>query len=372
MIEATEHINRVIISGGGTGGHIFPAIAIANEIKSRNEKVEILFIGAKGKMEMTRIPAAGYDIIGLPISGFQRRVAISNFILPFKIIISLLKARRAIKRFKPQLVIGVGGYASGPTLKMAGMLGIPTAIQEQNSFPGKTNVMLSNKAHVICTAYDGLENFFPKEKIQLTGNPVRGELGKRNLSKQEACQVFDLEADKETILILGGSLGAKTLNDVMLKAIKSHLTKDVQVIWQCGTYYFEEIEALVSNNLSENIKLKAFISRMDAAYEAADVIISRAGALSVSELCLLGKPVILVPSPNVAEDHQTKNAMSLVGANAALLVKDKEAINELMECALSLLSNRELSESLARNILTFAKPNATRDIVNECEKIVNK
>jgi UDP-N-acetylglucosamine--N-acetylmuramyl-(pentapeptide) pyrophosphoryl-undecaprenol N-acetylglucosamine transferase len=372
MTQAIEHISRVIISGGGTGGHIFPAIAIANEIKSRNEQVEILFVGAEGKMEMTRIPAAGYEIIGLPISGFQRRFTFSNFILPFKIIISLLKARRAIKRFNPQLVIGVGGYASGPTLKMAGLLGIPTAIQEQNSFPGKTNVILSSKANVICTAYDGLEQFFPKEKIQLTGNPVRSELGKGILSKEEACEIFNLTAGKATILILGGSLGAKTLNDVMLSAIKSRLAEDVQIIWQCGKFYFEQMETLASKDLGKNIKLMAFISRMDAAYEAADVIISRAGALSVSELCLLGKPVILVPSPNVSEDHQTKNAMSLVGANAALLVKDSVAINELMERALSLLSDRELSESLSRNILTLAKPNATRDIVNECEKLVNR
>ncbi len=368
-MKGNNPIDRVIISGGGTGGHIFPAIAIANEIKKRNTEVKILFIGAKGKMEMTRVPDAGYEIIGLPIAGFQRKFTLSNLLLPFKILVSLLKARKIIKRFAPRIVIGVGGYASGPTLKMASILGIPTVLQEQNSYPGKTNILLSKKADLICTAYTGLEHFFPKDKIRLTGNPVRSELADSKLSKEEACRFFDLTGDKPTLLIIGGSLGAKTLNNVMLNATGSGFSKELQVIWQCGKHYYDELAPKVHGDLAKRVKLMAFISRMDMAYAAADVIVSRAGALSVSELCLVGKPIILVPSPNVAEDHQTKNAMALVGVNAAVLVKDSRAIDLLMEETMSLLSDTERRKSMSESISGLAKPKATADIVSECERI---
>ena len=367
-----KHISRAIISGGGTGGHIFPAIAIANEIKSRNTDAEILFVGSIGKMEMTRVPDAGYEIIGLPISGFQRKLTLSNFLLPFKILISLIKARKVIKKFAPEIVIGVGGYASGPTLKMATLLGIPTLIQEQNSYPGKTNIILSKKVNLICAAYDGLEKFFPADKIKITGNPIRKELSQQGISKNEALKLFDLSLDKKTILVLGGSLGAKTLNDSVLKMIHSEGQADYQFIWQCGKYYFEQLKAEVEEKQLNNIKLVPFISRMDAAYAAADVIISRAGALSVSELCLVGKPVVLVPSPNVSEDHQTKNAMFLVGADAALLVKDSKCGDDLIKTAKSLVADSNLSAKLSKNISALAKPNATSDIVDESENIIKK
>ena len=367
-----KHISRAIISGGGTGGHIFPAIAIANEIKSRNTDAEILFVGAIGKMEMTRVPDAGYEIIGLPISGFQRKLTLSNFLLPFKILISLIKARKVIKKFAPEIVIGVGGYASGPTLKMATLLGIPTVIQEQNSYPGKTNIILSKKVNLICAAYDGLGEFFPADKIKVTGNPVRKELSQQGISKNEALNLFDLSLDKKTILVLGGSLGAKTLNDSMLKMIHSEGQADCQFIWQCGKYYFEQLKPEVEEKELNNIRLVPFISRMDAAYAAADVIVSRAGALSVSELCLVGKPVVLVPSPNVSEDHQTKNAMFLVGADAALLVKDSKCGDDLIKTAKSLVADSNLSAKLSKNISDLAKPNATSDIVDESENIIKK
>lgn len=372
MKANSKNISRVIISGGGTGGHIFPAIAIANEIKSRNSNVEILFVGATGKMEMTRVPDAGYKIIGLPITGLQRKLTISNFLLPFKLLVSLFRARKVIKSFAPQIVIGVGGYASGPTLKMATWLGFPTVVQEQNSFPGKTNILLSKKVNLICTAYEGLEQFFPKEKIRLTGNPVRKNISIDTLSRDEALKIFDLSANKKTILVLGGSLGAKTLNEAMLKMIESKEYVENQYIWQCGKYYFNELEPKVNNKKQTGIRLLSFITRMDAAYCAADVIVSRAGALSVSELCLLGKPVILVPSPNVSEDHQTKNAMSLVHSDAALMVRDKDCEEELIQKAESLLNDQGLSDKLSRNILALAKPNATSDIVDETEKIILK
>ena len=372
MKENSKHISRVIISGGGTGGHIFPAIAIANEIKSRNQDVDILFVGAKGKMEMTRVPEAGFEIIGLPIVGFQRRLSLSNFLLPFKLLVSLLRARKVIKNFAPEVVIGVGGYASGPTLKMATLLGVPTVVQEQNSFPGKTNILLSKKVDLICTAYEGLEQFFPKQKIRLTGNPVRKNLSEDEISREEAHKLFDLSPNKKTILVLGGSLGARTLNQAMLNRVESAQPMEYQFIWQCGKYYFDELKKRVDTEKKSGVRLLAFISRMDAAYCAADVIISRAGALSVSELCLMEKPVILVPSPNVSEDHQTKNAMSLVRSDAALMVRDVDCDKDLMQKAESLLLDRELSGKLSINIKAMAKPNATSDIVNETEKLILK
>ncbi len=363
-------IDRVVISGGGTGGHIFPAIAIADEIKRRNPEVEILFVGAVGKMEMERVPKAGYSIEGLPIVGLQRKLTFSNFLLPFKLFNSLLKARRIIKNFKPQLVIGVGGYASGPTLKMAQLLGIPTVIQEQNSFPGKTNILLSKKASLICTAYTNLEQFFSKEKIRLTGNPVRQELSNIKTSKEDALEVFGLSSTQKTALVIGGSLGAKTLNDAMLKNLEQISNGQLQFIWQCGKGYIDQINQSISK-VPEQIKLMPFISQMDAAYAAADVVVSRAGALSVSELCLVGKPVILVPSPNVSEDHQTKNAMALVSADSAILMRDADAREDLVPALYALVENEDKKMELSSNIKALAKPNATEDIVDACETLLS-
>ena len=365
-------IERVIISGGGTGGHIFPAIAIANEIKRRNPNANILFVGALGKMEMEKVPAAGYKIEGLTIAGLQRKITVANFLLPFKIIKSLIKARNIIKRFSPQVVIGVGGYASGPTLQMANLLGIPTLIQEQNSFPGKTNKLLAKKAHIICTAYEGLDRFFPKQKIKITGNPVRNDVVDIDGKREEGFEFYELDPTKKTILVIGGSLGARTLNQSMLSHYETIQESDVQVLWQTGKLYFDALTQQLGNNKDKSIKIVQFIDRMDLAYAIADVIISRAGAISVSELCLIGKPVILVPSPNVAEDHQTKNAMALVEKGAAILVKDADAVKTLIPEALKLIPNQSKQDSLSEELKKLGKPNATVDIVNEIEIIVNK
>ena len=364
-------IERVVISGGGTGGHIFPAIAIADAIKKRNPNAEIVFVGAIGKMEMEKVPAAGYPIYALPIAGFQRKFTFSNFLLPFKIIKSLLLARSILKKIKPQVVIGVGGYASGPTLKVAGLLNIPTLVQEQNSFPGKTNKLLAKNASAICTAYEGLEAFFPKEKISLTGNPVRFEMVAISGKRAEAFVHYKLDPSKKTILVIGGSLGAKTLNESILNHYNLLLEKDVQVLWQSGKLYYKTILEKLEGKESNAIKLVEFIDRMDLAYALADVIISRAGAISVSELCLVKKPVILVPSPNVAEDHQTKNAMALVSKHAAILIKDNAAKEELVPAAIALLKNTALQESLSGEIAELGKPNATENIVDIVEKIAH-
>ncbi len=364
-------IERVIISGGGTGGHIFPAVAIADELKNRNPKIEILFVGAQGRMEMEKVPQAGYAIVGLPIAGLQRRLTFSNFLLPFKIAKSLLKARAIIRSFKPQLVIGVGGYASGPTLKMANLLGIPTLIQEQNSFAGKTNKLLAKKAKTICVAYDGMESFFSKEKIVLTGNPVRKEMSVQ-VNRLEAFEFFKLDPNKKTILVIGGSLGARSINQAISNEIEGWkaLENEIQVVWQCGKLYYENLLEIVEKSRAKNIVLLQFIQRMDLAYASADIVVSRAGALSVSELCLLGKASILVPSPNVAEDHQTKNAMSLVVKNAAILIKDNELNNKLMHIVKSLLADQSEIIKLESNCSSLAKPHATQEIVNECEKAI--
>jgi UDP-N-acetylglucosamine--N-acetylmuramyl-(pentapeptide) pyrophosphoryl-undecaprenol N-acetylglucosamine transferase len=366
-------IERVIISGGGTGGHIFPAIAIADEIKKRNPLAKVLFVGAKGKMEMEKVPQAGYKIEGLEIAGFKRKFTFSNFLLPIKIVKSLLKARRIIKKFKPDLVIGVGGYASGPTLKMAQFIGIPTVIQEQNSFPGKTNRMLAKKTGCICTAYEGMEKFFPNTRVVLTGNPVRKELtGESNCERQEAQKVFNLNPELPTVLVIGGSLGAKTLNRSMLHGVEEFNKEGVQLLWQCGKHYFERLQDELIVRDKTNIHLHQFISRMDCAYAAADVIISRAGAISVSELSIVGKPVILVPSPNVSEDHQTKNAMALVEKNAALLVRDIDARDDLVEEALKLIKDSDRCQQLSKAIKKLEKPNAVVEIVDMCEKILDE
>ena len=367
-------IERVIISGGGTGGHIFPAVAIADELKRRNPNIKILFVGAEGRMEMEKIPQAGYEILGLPIAGFQRKFSFSNLILPFKLVKSLSKARSIINNFRPQLVIGVGGYASGPTLKMASLLGYPTLIQEQNSFAGKTNKLLAKKASTICVAYEGMETFFPQSKIVLTGNPVRKEMIQIKASRSEALKYFNLDPNKKTILIIGGSLGAKSLNNAMFQDIEkwNDLKNQVQILWQCGKLYFKNLNEEFKTNNTSNIYLLEFIQKMDLAYLAADIVVSRAGALSVSELCLLGKASILVPSPNVAEDHQTKNAMALVKKDAAILLKDIELNTNLFQCVHSLLFDSNAIFQLEKNSKMLAKENATESIVNECEKIALK
>lgn len=363
-------INRVIISGGGTGGHIFPAIAIADEIKRRNPDCEILFVGALGKMEMEKVPKAGYKIVGLPIVGFQRKFTFSNFLLPFKIIKSLHQARKIIKNFKPQIVIGVGGYASGPTLRAAIFRKIPTLIQEQNSFPGKTNKILAKNVTKICTAYEGLEKFFPKEKIMVTGNPVRLEVIQTEGKKEEAYSHFGLDPNKKTILVIGGSLGARTLNESVINSLDLLKEKDVQVLWQCGKFYYSTLKETFSKENYPNIHLNEFIFQMDLVYAAADLIISRAGAIAVSELCLIAKPTILVPSPNVAEDHQTKNAMALVSKNAAILIKDSEAKENLFSEAINILGNENKQKELIGNIKKLGLPKATENIVDEIEKII--
>ena len=363
-------IERVVISGGGTGGHIFPAVAIADEIKKRNPSVEILFVGANGKMEMEKVPAVGYKIVGLDIVGFQRKFTFSNFSLPFKIVKSLMNARSILKEFKPQVVIGVGGFASGPTLQAATYLNIPTLVQEQNSFPGKTNKILSKKVTKICTAYEGLDKFFPKDKIIETGNPVRFEMVQIDGKRDEAFQFYNLDSSKKTILIIGGSLGARTLNESVIPFISELQNQNIQLLWQCGSYYYDLLKEQIDKIDMDGINMLKFINRMDLAYALADVVISRAGAISVSELCLIQKPTILVPSPNVAEDHQTKNAMALVSKNAALLVKDSESKSKLIPTVIDLLDNENQQEELKVAISKLGKPNATSTIVDEIEKIV--
>lgn len=362
-------LERVIISGGGTGGHIFPAIAIANQIKKENPKAEILFIGAEGKMEMEKVPAAGYDIVGLWISGFQRRFTLKNFVLPFKIIASLLKARKIIKKFKPQAVVGVGGYASGPTVRIASKMGIPTIVQEQNSFPGKTNKILSKTVTKICVAYENLERFFPKEKIVFTGNPVRRSVVDIKGIRESSLAEYGFLSDKKTVLVVGGSLGAKTLNESIADKIQILQENNIQLIWQCGKYQHEEMRAKTKNMDMTGVVLEPFITEMQKAYAAADIIVSRAGAIAVSELCIIGKPLILVPSPNVAEDHQTKNAMALVGDAAAVLITDKESRVKLVPKILDLVSNEEEQKVLSENIREKGILNADERIVDVIKQI---
>ena len=362
---------RVIISGGGTGGHIFPAVSIANAIREKRPDAKILFVGAEGRMEMQRVPAAGYPIKGLPIVGFNRKNWLKNIPVLFKIIKSRNMAREILSEFKPQVAVGVGGYASGPTLNMAESMGIPTLLQEQNSYAGVTNKLLAKNARRICVAYDGMERFFQADKILFTGNPVRQNLLNTALTKDEAVRRFGLVPGKKTILIVGGSLGARTINDSILGNLP--LVKQqqkVQFIWQTGKYYSEEIHnELQRRGCPENLIVTDFISDMSEAYAAADLVISRAGAGSISEFCLLGKPVILVPSPNVAEDHQTKNALALVQQNAALYVTDAEARRILLPQAINTVTDPAKLESLGRNILQLAKPNAASDIADEVIKL---
>ena len=360
----TDHI-RLIISGGGTGGHIFPALSIAGAVKAKCPTAEILFVGAENRMEMQRVPAAGYRIIGLPVSGFDRKHLLKNIAVLWRLMKSRRQARRIIRNFKPHVAVGVGGYASGPTLKEAGAMGIPTLLQEQNSYAGVTNKLLAKQAACICVAYEGMERFFPKEKIKLTGNPVRQNLLEATITHDDAVRAFGLDPTKKTILIVGGSLGARTLNESMLAAWDTLGESGVQFVWQTGKYYHEQITAQLRGRELSNVHMCDFISSMDAAYAAADLVISRAGAGSISEFCLLGKAVILVPSPNVAEDHQTKNALALVDKEAALYVKDADAPSQLITLALTSIKDEEKLTQLRTNILTLAHHHAAEVIADE-------
>ena len=363
-------INKVIISGGGTGGHIFPAIAIADTIKEKYPNAEILFVGAEGKMEMEKVPKAGYEIVGLPIRGIQRKLTLKNFAVPFKLISSLWKAKKLVKKMKPDIAIGVGGYASAATLRVASKQKVPTLIQEQNSYPGITNKWLAKRAKTICVAYDNLDRFFPKEKIVMTGNPVRNEMVRLKGKRAAAFEHFGLDANKKTVLIIGGSLGARTLNMSLKKDLQHLIENDIQVIWQSGKMYFNRLKEEMGEELnSKLVYLSDFIFKMDLAYAAADVIVSRAGAISVSEVCLVGKPVILVPSPNVSEDHQTKNAMALVNEGAAVLVRDSEAQEKLVPEIVTLTNNDEKGKQLSENIKKLGIPDATDRILKEIEKL---
>ncbi|WP_338407456.1 undecaprenyldiphospho-muramoylpentapeptide beta-N-acetylglucosaminyltransferase [uncultured Flavobacterium sp.] len=357
---------KFILSGGGTGGHIYPAIAIANELQFRFPDAEILFVGAKDKMEMQKVPQAGYKIKGLWIAGLQRKLTLQNVVFPFKLIDSLWKSRKIIKQFNPNVVIGTGGFASGPLLQMANMLNIPTVIQEQNSFPGITNKLLGKKANKICVAYENLDRFFSKEKMILTGNPVRLDLIDIGSKREEAIKYLNLNTDKKTLLVLGGSLGARRVNQLIEKEFENIVFQNVQIIWQCGKLYFEEYKKYNSNN----VQVLAFIDRMDLVYTAADIVISRAGASSVSELCIVGKPVIFIPSPNVAEDHQTKNAKSIVDKNGAIMIKESELETKFSLVFEDLLKDQEKQNQLRKNIKRLALPNATKQIVDEIVKLI--
>ena len=360
---------NIIISGGGTGGHIFPAISIANAIKAKCPEANILFVGALGRMEMQRVPQAGYEIEGLPIEGFNRKNLLKNFSVLWKIWKSQRMARRIIKRFQPSVAVGVGGYASGPMLNTCAAMGIPCLIQEQNSYAGVTNKLLAKKARKICVAYEGMEKFFPKEKIMLTGNPVRQNLLSTAMSREEAISSFGLDPSKRTILLVGGSLGARTLNESVMAALGEIEKSDAQLIWQTGKYYHKEILERVKGRELPMVHITDFISDMGAAYRAADLVISRAGASSISEFCLIGKPVILVPSPNVAEDHQTKNALALVNRSAAIYVKDSEATTTLLPLALTTVSDEAQLKSLSKHILEMALPDSANIIADEVLKL---
>lgn len=360
---------KIILSGGGTGGHIYPAIAIANELKSRYPDAEFLFVGAKDRMEMEKVPQAGYKIIGLWISGIQRSLTLKNLSFPFKVISSLWKARKIINSFKPNVVIGTGGYASGPLLYVAASKNIPSLIQEQNSYPGITNKLLAKKAKKICVAYNDLERFFPKDKIIKTGNPVRKGLLNIEEKTAEAKKQFNLKEGKLTLLVLGGSLGARRINELIEKELDFFDTQNVQVIWQCGSLYYQQYK--IYNN-TKNVQVHEFLNNMGSVYAAADIVISRAGASSVSELCIVGKPVIFVPSPNVAEDHQTKNAMSIVKNDAAMIIKEEDLDVDFENKFSQLIASPEKQKELGKNIKKLALVNATKQIVDEVEKLLNK
>lgn len=359
---------NILLSGGGTGGHIYPAIAIANALRQKIKNSNFLFVGAKNRMEMEKVPQSGFKITGLWISGLQRKSVLKNILFPFKLFASLGKAFLIIKRFKPDVVIGTGGFASGPTLFVANILGVKTLIQEQNSYPGITNKLLAKRANVICVAYSELDRFFPKQKIKLTGNPVRQDLLNTNTKREDALVHFALDKNKKTLVIIGGSLGAKAINELVESNIEFLTNCNVQIIWQTGKLYFSLYKKY---NQKPNVQTFEFLNRMDLVYAAADVIISRAGASSISELCIVGKPVLFIPSPNVAEDHQTKNAVAIAQKNAAILLKESE-LDRFQSTFKSMIDNDDLLQNLSKNIKQLALPNATEDIVKEVEKLIDK
>jgi len=363
---------RIIVSGGGTGGHIFPAISIANALKARcPESMKILFVGAESRMEMERVPAAGYEIVGLPIRGFDRAHLLNNIKTLYMLMKSLFKARRIVREFKPQVAVGVGGYASGPLLRAAALLGVPTVIQEQNSYAGVTNKLLAAKASKICVAYPNMERFFPKEKILLTGNPVRQDLLEGDNLKQQGQEYYKLNPNKKTLLIVGGSLGARTINESVMGHIDElEAADDVQVIWQTGKYYYKQILERLNGRELHHVQIHEFVNKMNYAYAVADLIISRAGASSISELCLLQKAVILVPSPNVAEDHQTQNALALVKEDAAVMIRDSDAGKELIQKALELIQQPEALKKLSKNIFGLAQQDSAGRIADEILKLI--
>ena len=357
---------RIILSGGGTGGHIYPAIAIADEVKRRYPDARIKFVGAQDKMEMEKVPQAGYEIEGLWISGLQRKLTLKNLMFPFKLLNSISKSRKIIKDFKPNVAIGTGGFASGPLLHVANKQEIPTLLQEQNSFPGITNKILAKRANVICAAYDEVKRFFPQEKVKKTGNPVRQDLLDIDTKRIEAQKFFNLDSGKKTVLVLGGSLGARRVNQLIAQYADRLKKENIQLIWQCGKLYYEDYKTYTEGT----VQVHQFLNKMDLAYAAADVIISRAGAGSVSELCIVGKPVIFIPSPNVAEDHQTKNAMAVTKNDAAITIGENELDEKFEKTFFDLLNNESQQKELGENIKKMALPNATADIVDEIEKLI--
>lgn len=368
---------RIIISGGGSGGHIFPAVAIANAVKARHSSAEILFVGAQGRMEMEKVPAAGYEIKGLPIAGLQRKLTVSNIIknlqLPYRVIRSQMMVRSIIRDFNPDIVVGVGGFASEPTLKVASSMGYPTLLQEQNSYAGLTNKALAKRASTICVAYEGMERFFPQEKIVFTGNPVRSDIEHITATRHEGCEAFSVDEAKSVLLSVGGSLGARSINRMIMDNLSFFRDNDIQIIWQTGKWMYEEAVSAVNRlGVEKWVKVCQFINRMDLAYAAADVVISRAGAIAISELCLVGKPVILIPSPNVAEDHQTKNAMALVNRGAALMVRDAECAGTGLPMAKELLADADRCNQMSEAIRALSAPDAANRIVDQIERLVSK
>lgn len=366
-------MKRIIVSGGGTGGHIFPALSIANALKRMDDEVEILFVGAEGKMEMEKVPEAGFPIEGLPVRGLQRRLTLENIKVLINLWKSLRKAKKIIRRFGPDVVVGVGGYASGPIGRVATNAGIPLVLQEQNSYAGVTNKLLAKKAKKVCVAYEGMERFFDSSKIIFTGNPVRKDLLNNEGKRQEGYEYYGLDPEKKTVLVTGGSLGAGTLN----KMVQAHLTelgewKEVQILWQCGSYYYEKLKQELEGKLPGNVKLLAFLKRMDLAYACADIVVARAGAGTISELCLLEKAAILIPSPNVAEDHQTKNAMALVNKKAALMINDSEAVEQFVPVLSGLLQNEPACKVLSENIARLAVRDSDEKIAAEILKLITK
>ena len=370
MGEAATY--RILIGGGGTGGHVFPAIAIADALRAGYPQTEFLFVGARGRLEMEKVPEAGYTIEGLPVAGFQRRLTLKNLSFFFKLASSMILSRRIVRRFKPHVAVGVGGYASGPILKAAARRGIPILIQEQNSYAGVTNRLLAKSARAICVAYEKMDRYFPADRIVLTGNPIRQHLFSQSRDRGKDLEEFGLEDGKKVCLVVGGSLGARTLNQSLVDGLNKLDREDLQLIWQCGKLYHSEVEALVEKSGLKNIAVRPFIAKMDRAYGAADVIISRAGAITISELCVIGKPVILVPSPNVAEDHQARNAEALVSCTAAMMIPDREAVEKLVDTMLDLMDDENRQQQLSNNIKQLGITDAAERIAAEVTKLIEK